>query len=94
MRRAARQDANHREIVQALRGIGASVADLSRLGGGVCDLLVGYRAKNLLLEVKDGKKPPSARKLTPDQQAFRDDWRGQLAVVTSVDEALAVVAGR
>ena len=91
MRRAARTDANHREIVAALRKAGASVADLSAVGGGVPDLLVGFRSRNWCLEVKDGKKPPSARKLTPEQQAWVDDWRGQWACVKSAEEAVEMV---
>jgi hypothetical protein len=31
------------------------------VGRGVPDLLVGWRGTNLLLEVKDGNKPQSAR---------------------------------
>lgn len=63
-------------------------------GEGIPDLLVGFRGKTALLEVKDGEKPPSARKLTPAEQKFFDEWRGgTLAVVNSVDEAIAVVLG-
>jgi hypothetical protein len=42
-----------------------------------------------LLEVKDGAKPPSARKLTPEQEEWHRHW--PVAVVTSVDEALRAV---
>jgi hypothetical protein len=44
-----------------------------------------------LVEVKDGAKPPSARQLTPDQERWHREWRGPVAVVTSVDEALRAV---
>ena len=77
--------------MQALRAIGCTVYSLAEVGNGVPDLLVGYHGVNLLLEVKDGAKPPSARKLTPDQQQFHATWRGQKVVVTSVNEALAAV---
>lgn len=93
MRRAARTDANHAEIVRSLRVIGASVEDLSRVGGGCPDLLVGYHGVTLLLEVKDGTKPPSARKLTGDQVTWHERWRGQCAVVKSAEEAVGVVIG-
>jgi hypothetical protein len=46
---------------------------------------------NFLLEVKDGAKPPSARKLTPDQVSWHDTWRGQVAVASSVKEALKII---
>jgi hypothetical protein len=91
MRRAARTDANHTEIVKALRAIGASVADTSSIGLGFPDLVVGFRNRNWLLEVKDGAKRPSARKLTALQDAFVTCWRGQWACVTSAQEAIDVV---
>jgi len=91
IRRAARVDANHAEIVAALRAIGASVADTCGVGGGFPDLVAGFRGANWLLEVKDGAKYPSARKLTEDQQTFAQAWRGQWACVESVDDAIRVV---
>ena len=93
MRRAARVDENQSDIVAALRAIGATVRVISQ-GDGIPDLLVGFRGQTFLLEVKDGKKPPSARKLTPAEQKFFDEWRGgSLAIVNTVDEAIAAVTG-
>ena len=93
MRRAARVDENQSDIVSSLRAIGAIVRVISQ-GDGIPDLLVGFQGQTFLLEVKDGNKPPSARKLTPAEQKFFDEWRGgTLAVVNSVDEAIAVVLG-
>lgn len=91
MRRAAKVDDNQREIVVALRGIGATVQPLHAVGQGCPDLLAGYRGQNLLIEVKDGSKPPSARKLTADQSKWHAGWRGQACVVESVDDALRVM---
>lgn len=45
-----------------------------------------------LIEVKDGEKPPSARKLTPDQIEWHKNWASPVYVVNSVDEAIAVVS--
>jgi len=93
MRRAARVDENQSDIVAALRAIGATVRVISQ-GDGIPDLLIGFMGKTILLEVKDGKKPPSARKLTPAEQKFFDEWRGgSLAIVNTVDEAIAAVTG-
>lgn len=86
-----RIDANHTEIVAALRAVGCSVQDLAAVGGGCPDLLVARKGKMALLEVKDGKKPPSARRLNPLQQAWHNDWRSPVHVVLSVEQALAVV---
>lgn len=90
-RRAARVDANHAEVVKALRKAGCSVASLASVGAGIPDLVVGIRGVNLLLEIKDGSKPPSARQLTDDEKAFMTAWRGQYAVVESAEQAVGVV---
>lgn len=91
MRRAAKVDANQSEIVQALRQAGCSVLDLSAVGKGCPDLLVTtpvWPHELRLLEVKDGSKPPSHRKLTADQETFHAQWRGPIHVVTCVESAL------
>ena len=77
---AKRIDSNQTQIVKQLRKIGYSVCILSSVGKGVPDLLVGYRGKNLLIEIKDGSKPPSQRKLTPDEQNFHNTWNGSVIV--------------
>jgi hypothetical protein len=44
------------------------------------------------LEVKDGRKPPSARELTPAEAKFFKEWTGgMLAVVNNVEEALDIL---
>ena len=91
MRRAAKVDANHGEIVAALRKAGAGVCDLSAVGQGCPDLLVSYQGRWNLLEVKDGAKPPSARTLTQDQVKWHGRHHAKVHVVTSVDEALSAV---
>lgn len=92
MRRAAKTDANQTAIVQALRDAGCSVQSLAAIGKGCPDLLVcGPDGVLHLIEVKDGDKPPSARKLTPDQVSWHATWTGRVHVVTSVWEALAIV---
>lgn len=91
MRRAARIDDNQNEIVDALRGVGASVAITSMIGSGFPDIVVGYQGRNYLIEIKDGSKPPSKRKLTPDEQEFFDTWRGTVFVVNDINEALEII---
>ena len=89
--RAARVDANQPEVVAALRQMGCSVQPLHTVGKGCPDLLVGFRGVNVLIEVKDGSKPPSERKLTPDQVEWHREWNGQVAVAESVDDAIRIV---
>lgn len=91
MRYAAKVDDNQAEIVAALRKAGASVQSLAAVGKGVPDLLVCFRTKLHLIEVKDGAKVPSARLLTGDQLAWHAKWTGPITIVNSVDEALRAV---
>lgn len=87
----ARVDANQPAVVAALRGIGASVLHLHTLPN-CFDLLVGYRRRTFLMEVKDGSLPPSARQLTAGEAKFRDEWRGSdYHIVLTPDEAIAIV---
>ena len=88
MRRAAKVDDNQEEIVRALRKAGASVEIIGR----PVDLLVGYRGGTYVLEVKDGSKSPSDRKLTPLQEKFFQSWRGGPALkVETPEEALIAI---
>ena len=89
--RAAKIDANQNEIVEALRKIGCSVQILSSVGKGCPDILVGRKGKNYLLEIKDGNKPKSAQKLTPDQVDWHGKWNGSVFVVNSAEMAIEIV---
>lgn len=90
--RKAKVDANQKQITDALRQAGCSVQPLHTVGRGVPDLLVGIHGQNFLLELKDGSKRPSERKLTDDQKDWHQRWRGQVAVAESSDEALRLIA--
>lgn len=83
---AKRVDGNHKEIVDALRRVGASVQSMHTVGGGCPDLLVGYRGCNYVLEVKT---PTGKRK--PAQVDWHADWHGDVQTVTSIEQALAVI---
>jgi Holliday junction resolvase len=90
--RAAKIDANQEQVVAALRAAGATVQSLASVGKGVPDLLVGYQGQTLLMEVKDGRKTPSARLLTEDQLKWHGSWKGgALAVVDCPDAALRMI---
>jgi len=91
VRRAAKVDDNQPEIVEHLRSLGMSVCLLHTVGQGVPDIIVGYRGINVLLEIKDGAKPPSARRLTEDEAVWHLDWRGQVATVKDKEQAEAEV---
>jgi hypothetical protein len=86
VRRAANVDANQKVIVRALRGIGAGVQLLHRVGEGCPDLLVGFRASNHLLEVKtkDGE-------LEDTQVRWIAGWPAPVYVVRTVEEAFRAI---
>ena len=86
--RRARTDENQQAIIDALCDVGATVHSLHRVGQGCPDLLVGYHGTNFLVEVKN----PGARgKLTQAQVHWVDMWRGQVAVVETVEQALYAI---
>lgn len=72
-------DGNQADIVDDLRRIpGCSVAVLSAVGGGIPDLLIGYRGANFLVELKDPTQPKHRHELTDEQAEFHDNWHGQV----------------
>jgi hypothetical protein len=84
-----RTDKNHAEIIKALRKIpNLSVFSTHEVGKGFPDIVIGYKGINYLIEIKDGNKPPSARKLTDCEVKFHQDWRGQIKIITNLDEVL------
>ena len=91
---AKRTDANHAEIRDALRKAGYPVLDLSGCGMGIPDLSVlvdANRKISIFLEVKDGSKPPSARKLTDAEVKFSEFNGWNTAVVTSFEDAVKAI---
>ena len=90
-RRAARIDRNQVAVVEGLREAGATVMSLAMVGRGCPDLVCGVAGVNYLIELKNPEVKPSARRLSPDEAAFHGAWLGQVAVVETLEEALALV---
>jgi hypothetical protein len=82
----SRVDANQPEIVRALRQVGASVQHLHTVGQGCPDIAVGFRGETYLLEIK---MPGKA--LTDDEAGWHERWRGQVAIVYGVEDALRAI---
>jgi Holliday junction resolvase len=81
----ARIDTNHKEIVESLRKLGATVVSLAAMKHGCPDLLVGYAGETVLMEIKRDAKA----KFTPDQLDFLGKWRGgAISRVDSVEAAI------
>jgi hypothetical protein len=88
MRRAAKVDSNHADIVKALRDVGARVLDLSAIGDGAPDIDVGFRGVDTLMEIKRDAKA----KLKDKQKDFATLWRGKPVVrVNSVSDAFRAI---
>ncbi|MDF7813628.1 hypothetical protein [Hymenobacter sp. YC55] len=87
IRTASRVDANQKQIVTALRQIGASVLHVHQLKN-CFDILVGYRGRTFLIEIKTSEK----EKLTDGEAEFKASWRGsEYHIVYSVDQAIRLV---
>ena len=91
MRRRSKIDANQKQITTQLRKIDCKVAITSMLGKGYPDLLVAYNLRLFWIELKDGTKPPSQRKLTPDEEKFHQEWQGYVYVCESLDDILKII---
>jgi len=79
-----RTDLNQPDIITALKRIGATVYVIGR----PVDLLVGYRSHNYLLECKN---LGGRNKKTPAQEDFFRDWKGQVRICHSAEEAIKLV---
>jgi Holliday junction resolvase len=86
MRLRGKVDANHAQIVAALRKAGIAVKSLAAVGGGLPDLLTAFRRTTVLLEIKVPGEKPNAQ-----QREFLETWPGHVYVVTSPEEAVRAV---
>jgi len=85
---AKRVDENQRTIVHTFIALGASVLNLSTVGRGCPDLLIGYKGKSVLVEVKRNDKST----YTEPQVKFMQEWRGgAISRIDSVDAAIRLI---
>ena len=86
-----RTDATQKAIVAALRGVGCTVKLTTMVGAGFADAVVWspFTRSCHLLEMKT----PTGT-LTPAELEFHAKWPGPIAIVRSLDEALAAVGAR
>ena len=90
MRLAAKTDLNQQPLVKSLRQVpGITVHSTAALGKGFPDLCVGYKGRNYLFEVKNPDMPPSKQRLSDDEENWHSQWTGHVAIITTVDQALA-----
>ena len=80
-------DNNQLDIVKAFRSLGATVLNLSAVGKGCPDLLIGYKNISVLVEVKS-----KTGKFTEPQLKFMEQWQGgAVNRIDSVDGAIRLI---
>lgn len=86
MRRAAKVDSNHAELVAIFKELGASVLSLAPVGRGVPDLLISVDGINWLVEIKSGNNKPNAL-----QREWYEGWQGGISVIRDREGAERLV---
>ena len=79
-------DANQKQIISDLKKIGVSVLNLSKVGNGCPDLLIGWQGKNILIEIKTAKG-----NLNDSQIEFFKEWKGSKFVCKSINEIIEII---
>lgn len=81
-------DENQKALIHTFIALGASVLNLSTVGRGCPDLLIGYRGKTVLVEIKRDTKA----KYTEPQVKFMQEWRGgAVSRIDSVEAAIRLI---
>ena len=86
----SRVDKNQKSIVRTFRSLGWYVLHTNSLKKA-CDLIVVRKGRVVAVEIKDGSKPPSKRKLSSGEEEFRTLWEaggGEWALIESLDDVL------
>lgn len=80
-------DNNQLDIVKTFKSMGATVLNLSAVGKGCPDLLIGYKNISVLVEVKS-----KIGKFTEPQLKFMEQWQGgAVNRIDSVDGAIRLI---
>jgi hypothetical protein len=90
---ARKKDDNHDEIVDEFKRLGCGVKDVHNLPDFV-DIIICYKSATVMVEIKDGAKPPSARQLTFGEKKFSDEWiakGGKWACIETIEQANELV---
>lgn len=81
-------DANQSEIVKTFKALGCSVVDLSSVGRGCPDLVIGINKMTIFVEIKSSAKAS----YTSHQIEWMQNWRGgTVARIDSIDAAVRLV---
>ncbi len=96
MRYSSKTDKNQAQIVEYFRKAGAHVLLTHQLKNAF-DLLVGYRGRLFIVEVKDGTLPPSKRKLTEGEKRCSEAFSRvgvSYHIVESIEDAERLLKDR
>ena len=88
-RRAAKVDDNQKEVVALFRKLGWYVLIISQLKN-CCDIIVSKDNVTIAIEIKDGKKPPSQRKLSDGEVKFKTEWKGKYELVICDEDVINI----
>ena len=80
----ARIDSNQPALVKFIRSLGMTYQHTHQLPGCL-DGIIGYRGIDQRVEIKDPSKPPSGRRLTDDEKATFELWRGRKPIVIETE---------
>ena len=81
-----RVDLSHSEVINGLIQAGMTAKSIASVGGGIPDVIAGFRGVTVLLEVKSGNNG-----LTEQEEKFALNWSGSYAVVYNAEEAVLAV---
>ena len=93
MRRKARIDANQPALVKFIRSMGASFQHTHQIEGAL-DGIIGYRALDQRVEIKDPNQPPSKRKLTDAEIDTIFAWKGRTPEIIETENDVTRILGR
>ena len=95
LRTYAKKDLNHNFIVEILVQGGANVKDMSKVAGGMPDLLVWYLGEWHLIEIKNPKTHYGRQGLNKTQKKFAEEWNGgAIFIVKTEEDAKNFLAGK
>lgn len=94
MKYGAKKDANHAEIINAMRQCGVPVYDTASLGNGFPDCVAWVSEQWRLVEIKNKKTGYGKRGLNPIQRKWAEQWKGgPIILIHTIEEALAFSSG-
>lgn len=90
-----KKDANHNDIVDAFIKMGAIVKDLSDVGNGVPDLIVGIKGEWYLVDVKNPETSYGRKGLNKRQTEWAFNWQGGgVYLIYTIDDVKALIEQR